>query len=408
MHTFAGRVLLGVSGSIAAYKAVEISSRLRKLNIDVQVAMTSGALQFVTPLTFESITGKPVMDNLWLRQHGKIQHVEQAHDVDLVLLAPATANTLARLACGLADDPFTAIALSTRAPILVAPAMEHGMWHHPATQGNLQTLKSRGVVVLGPESGHLASGRVGDGRMLEPDAIVEHVTGWLQNPGGDLSKDSIVLTAGPTWEPIDPVRILSNRSTGAMGIALAEEALRRGAKVKLVLGPTPRRPIDHPQLSTVRVETAVEMLKAAQEGIENHSIVVGSAAVSDFRVAQPRTHKWKKDEGDAANLQLVKNPDVIATLSSQLRAHRADGLVVGFAAETENVETHAREKLTRKDCDLVVGNLVGHNQGFGPQDTKILIVDRQGGLSVFGPASKDAAARCIWDRVVELRGQIDE
>lgn len=395
-------MLLGVTGSIAAYKAVEVARRLGKANVGVQVAMTHSATRFVSPITFEAVTGQSVLDDPWVRRGGEIQHVERAHEVDLLLIAPASAHTLARLAHGFADDPIAATALSTQAPIVVAPAMEDGMWNHPATQTNLQTLVRRGVQVIGPESGDLASGRSGQGRMSEPETVVSAVLARLRP--GDLEGLSVVVTAGPTWEPIDPVRVLSNRSTGAMGIAIAEAGAERGAEVLLVLGPTHLRPAPHPRLSVASVETAEEMLAAARKDIGQRSVVVGAAAVSDFRPAQARTSKLKKSEGSAKALDLVENPDVLATLSKLLRAAKNDPTVVGFAAETDNMLVHAQGKLRSKRCDLVVANTVGKSQGFGPGETEIHIVREVGDAVRFGPASKRAVAGFIWDQVLAVRG----
>lgn len=397
------RVLLGVSGSIAAYKAVEVLRLLQKSEIQVRVAMTKGATQFVTPLTFETLTGSPVFDDLWTRKQGRIEHVEQSHESELFLVAPASANLLAKIVNGLADDPVTTTALSTKAPIAVAPAMEDGMWYHPATQMNLETLRSRGVVVIEPTQGSLASGRQGHGRMEEPAIIVERVLSILNKDTRALAGESILITAGPTWESLDPVRILTNRSTGAMGLALADEATRRGAKVRLILGPTYLEPKSHPCLEVVRVETALEMLNAAQSELRLHSIVVGAAAVSDFRLAETKVSKWKRSEPGAEVLKLTENPDILKTISEELRRYRADALVVGFAAETENVEHWAKHKMQRKGCDIVVGNLVGTNKGFGSGNTEVMLVSQQFSTETLASATKPQVANFIWDKVEVLR-----
>ena len=397
------RVLLGVSGSIAAYKAVSIARLLGQHSVSVQVAMTSGAVRFVTPLTFEAITGRAVLDDPWVRRTGEIEHVERAHEVDLLVVAPASANTMARLAHGFADDPLTAIALSTTSPILLAPAMEHGMWNHPATQSNLHTLQQRGVRIVGPATGSLASGRSGDGRMEEPERIVEVALSMLTGERRDLASESVLITAGPTWEPIDPVRVLANRSTGAMGIALAEEGVRRGAMVRLVLGPTHLRPTPHPGLTVERVETAEQMLAASLVDLTQRTVVIGAAAVGDFRPEVRREQKWKKSQADASVLRLVENPDVLATLSNRLRAGRPDGIVVGFAAETEALETNARAKLERKGCDLLVGNMVGPDRGFGEGRTRVSVFQAEEPAAEFGPADKRAVASFIWDRIRQVR-----
>lgn len=329
-----------------------------------------------------------------------IQHVERADEARALVIAPATANVIAKLAAGLADDVLTAVALSTRAPIFLAPAMEHHMWHHPATQDNLAKLIQRGVRCIGPTAGSLASGRSGDGRMAEPAAIVRAVIDSLK---GDLRHQRVTVTAGPTWEPIDPVRVVTNRSTGAMGIALAEEAALRGAKVRLVLGPTHLRPRSFPDLVCVRVETAQAMLSAALEGIEEATAVIGSAAVSDYRPQDPSERKLKKNyrkgETESTQLLLVPNPDIIQTLADKA----VQAKKVGFAAETENVVDNARSKLRRKGLDWVVGNLVGPDRGFGTKDSQIVMVSEDS-EAWSAPGPKADLARYILDVVFGASG----
>lgn len=382
-------ILLGVTGSIAAYKAVDLARRLKSDGFRVQVVMTHSATRFVTPLTFEAITGRPVVDDAWARRSGEIEHVERADEAALIVVAPASAHTLARLALGLADDALTAMALSTRAPIVVAPAMEHGMWHHPATQAHMATLASRGVTRVGPGSGALASGRSGDGRMAEPEAIAAHVQA-LARGEASMAGRRVLITAGPTWEPIDPVRVLSNRSTGAMGIALANEARRRGAEVDLVLGPTHLGP--EPGVRVTRVETAAEMLAASLERLEGADVVVGAAAVSDYRPSDPKAQKLKR--GGPASLSLTENPDIIATLSSRAGAGTK---LVGFAAETEDVVENARGKLERKGLHAVIGNQVGREAGFGPGATRVVLVRADMEPQWSEPGDKPSMARFIWD-----------
>ncbi|MCK6552423.1 bifunctional phosphopantothenoylcysteine decarboxylase/phosphopantothenate--cysteine ligase CoaBC, partial [Myxococcota bacterium] len=309
------RVLLGISGSIAAYKSAELARLLKKRGADVQVVMTEAAQRFITATTLQALTGRPVLTDLWALgasaeasvavprgdadRRSDIEHVEQAHGIDLLLVAPATANTLARIACGLADDVLAAIALATRAPILAAPAMEPGMWEAAATRDNCARLAARGVAFVGPAAGELASGRSGVGRMSEPEEIVEAAARVLAGPG-DLGGERVLITAGPTWEAIDPVRILSNRSTGAMGIAIAEAAAERGAEVTLVLGPTMLVPRAVRGLRVVRIESAREMLEAARAALAGTTVLVGTAAVSDFRPESPHAQKLKRSAGDAA------------------------------------------------------------------------------------------------------------
>ncbi|MCB9649481.1 MAG: bifunctional phosphopantothenoylcysteine decarboxylase/phosphopantothenate--cysteine ligase CoaBC [Deltaproteobacteria bacterium] len=398
-------VLLGVSGSIAAYKAVEVARLLGKAGVRVQVAMTRGGTEFVRPLTFAAITGREVLTDVFqVASPGggaEIGHVERAHQVDLVLVAPASANVMARMVAGMADDPLTATILSTRAPVMIAPAMESGMWMHPATQDNLACLEERGVKVVGPVTGELASGRAGMGRMAEPDVIVRAALAILRP--GDLTGLGITITAGPTWEPLDPVRILTNRSTGAMGIAIAQAAQRRGAQVRLILGPTHLTP--PPGVDVRRVETAAEMLAAAQAVLPGTDVFVATAAVSDFRPQQARDQKLKRSAPEAQTLALAENPDVLATISSALRARGAarPATVVGFAAETEAVEDNARDKLVRKGCDLVIGNLVGPEAGFGAGQTRVLAVARDRPAVAFGPALKGDVAEFVLDQVLRVR-----
>jgi phosphopantothenoylcysteine decarboxylase/phosphopantothenate--cysteine ligase len=400
------RVLLGVSGSIAAYKAVEVLRLLQKAGASVQVAMTRGAQAFVQPLTFEAISGAPVLAEIFevgAQGRWEIEHVERAHGIDLALVAPASANTIARLAGGFADDLLSATLLSTRAPVAIAPAMETGMWSHPATQENVARLVARGVHVLGPVAGELASGRSGLGRMLEPAALVPRALALLER--GDLAGRRVLITAGPTWESLDPVRILTNRSTGAMGIAIAEAAARRGAEVTLVLGPTHLSPAPHPRLSLVRVETAAEMLQASLAALPGTTLLVATAAVSDYRPSAPRAAKLKRSDPSATRLELSENPDVLATLAAELRQRAEPAVVVGFAAETESPVEHARAKLLRKGCDVVIANEVGPDRGFGPGETRVAAVRAEGEPRWFGPAPKTAVAEFVLDQASSLGGQ---
>ena len=399
-------VLLGVSGSIAAYKAVEVARLLGKAGVRVQVAMTRGATEFVRPLTFAAITGREVLTDVFQVATGgggaEIGHVERAHQVDLVLIAPATANLMARMAVGLADDPLTATVLSTRAPVLMAPAMESGMWLHPATQDNLACLEGRGVRVIGPASGELASGRAGVGRMVEPEAIVAAALAVLRP--GDLAGVGVTVTAGPTWEPLDPVRVLTNRSTGAMGLAIAEAAQRRGARVTLILGPTHLSPPHGIQVR--RVETAAQMLAASEDVLPETDVFIATAAVSDFRPERAWDQKLKRSAPEAQHLALSENPDVLATVSARLRGRAGHpATVVGFAAETEEVEANARAKLAKKGCDLVIGNLVGPEDGFGAGQTRVLAVSWDRPAVTFGPALKGDVAEFVLDQVLRVREQ---
>lgn len=399
MHDRAPRILLGVSGSIAAYKAVELLRALTKGGASVQVALTRGARAFVQPLTFEAISGRSVLVDVLAVEGGEIGHVERAHEVDLLLVAPASANVIARLAHGMADDPVTAIALSTEAPKMFAPAMESGMWNNAATTANVASLESRGWVRVGPGSGALASGRSGVGRMVEPEVIAQSVFSRLGSR--DLAGRRFVITAGPTWEPLDPVRVLTNRSTGAMGIAIANAAARRGADVQLVLGPTHLRP--SAAVTVHAVETAEQMLAAAS-AIDDADVLIATAAVSDFRPRDAKSAKLKRGHAGADVLELAENPDVLATLSAKWRATRPGLVVVGFAAETEDLVDNARAKLAKKGCDLVIGNVVGADRGFGGGETEVVAV-RAHGETRFGPAPKDAVAEFVLDQVVGVGEQ---
>jgi len=343
------RVVLGVSGGIAAYKAADLASKLVQAGATVDAVLTRGAEAFVTPLTFQALTRRPVHTNVfepW--DERSAGHISLAAEADLLIVAPASANTVARLALGLADDLLGTVALSTAAPLLVAPAMEHGMLHHPATQGHLATLLGRGTTQVGPELGRLASGAVGDGRLAATEAIVGAARTVLGR-GGPLAGRLVVVTAAGTREPLDPVRYLGNRSSGAMGFALAQAVLDRGARVTLVSGPTALIP---PWGADVlRVETAAEMGEAVRVAVEGADALVMAAAVADYRPAAPSSRKLKKDPaGGAPTLTLTRTPDIVAGVTRP-------GLVkIGFAAETEDLIANARAKLAAKGLALVVAN----------------------------------------------------
>ncbi len=398
------RLVLGVTGSIAAYKAVDIARLLTKRGVQVQAMLTEGATRFVTSLTFESITGRAVRQSVWGltgNQERKIEHVEDAYAAQRVLIAPASANFLARYALGMADDALTATLLSTTAPVWIAPAMETNMWRHPATQHNVEVLAARGARILGPARGDLASGRAGEGRMWEPEQIVQAV---MSSGVADFEGFTVVITAGPTWEPLDPVRLLTNRSTGSLGIAIADAAAQRGAHVRLILGPTHLAPRNG-RVEVDRVETAQQMLSAAQSAVEGAEVFIATAAVSDFRPADARAQKLKRSDPSAQVLRLAENPDILATVGAGLRQMNPRATVVGFAAETDEVIANAKDKLIRKGCDLMIGNEVGPNKGFGAGSTSVLAVRRAGEPVPFGPADKPAVAEFILDQVLELRTQ---
>lgn len=357
------RIVLGVTGGIAAYKAADLVRRLKEAGADVQVVMTENAQRFVGAQTFQALSGRPVRTSLWDEAaEAAMGHIELARWPDLIVIAPASANSLARLAHGLADDLLSTLCLASDRPIAVAPAMNRLMWAHPATQANLHTLMHRGVHVLGPGSGGQACGEVGEGRMWEPVQIRDAVAALLH--AGPLNGIRVVLTAGPTREPIDPVRFITNRSSGKMGYALAEALARMGANVTLVSGPT-ALPVPG-GVRRMDVETAVQMLEATRAAIADAQILIGAAAVADYRLEAPAAHKIKK-KNDTLDLALVKNPDILAEAR---RAH-PKLFIVGFAAETEKLAEHARDKLARKKLDLIAANWVGNGKAFDRDDNAL-------------------------------------
>ena len=351
------KIVLCVGGGIAAYKALELVRRLREAGAEVQVAMTAGAQQFVTPLSFQALSGNPTRTSLWDNAaEASMGHIELARWADRIVIAPATADLLARLAHGQADDLVTTLCLATTAPITVAPAMNHRMWLHAATQANIATLRGRGVQVVGPEDGLLAEGESGPGRLSEPEALVTALLSTQATPAsasdGALKGLKVVVSAGPTYEDLDPVRYLGNRSSGKMGFAVAASAARRGADVTLVAGP-----VNLPTPSGVKrvdVRSAAQMHRAVFAAFPA-DIYIGAAAVADYTPRLPAANKIKKSNESLA-LDLVRTPDILAEVAAQTQALK---LVVGFAAETENVAGYARGKLVAKHLDLIVANRVG-------------------------------------------------
>ncbi len=379
------RILLGVCGGIAAYKAADLSRRLIEAGADVQVVMTDNAARFVGAATFQALTGKPVRDSLWDAQaESHMGHIELARWADLILVAPASANTLARLAHGLADDLLATLVLASDRPLAVAPAMNRLMWNAPATQDNLATLRARGVRVLGPGAGFQACGETGEGRMREPSDLRDDVAGLL-GPHGPLAGRHAVVTAGPTREPIDPVRFITNRSSGKQGYALARALAQLGARVSLISGPT--QLAVPPGCVRIEVETAAQMCAAALDAAASAELFVGTAAVADYRVQDVATDKIKKT-GTTMQLALVRNDDILV----RVRAARPDLFMVGFAAETENLEAHARDKLARKQLNLIAANRVGPGRAFDVDDNQ-LSVYWAGGQRELASAPKDVLAR---------------
>ena len=385
------RILLGVTGGIAAYKSPDLVRRLRERGAEVQVVMTEGARQFVTPLTFQAVSGRDVRDSLWdANAEAAMGHIELARWADAVLIAPATAEFIAKLAQGRADDLLTTLCLATASPVSVAPAMNQQMWANEATQANISTLRGRGVVVLGPGSGDQACGEVGEGRMLEPAELAAAVLESLSG-ARPLAGCKVVVTAGPTRERIDPVRFISNRSSGKMGYAVAQAAREAGAEVVLVSGPVA---LPAPAgVTRVNVESARQMLAAVQSALEGADIYIGAAAIADYEPASVSAQKIKKSS-DTMTLSLVKAPDILASVAALERRP----FVVGFAAETQDVEQNARAKLEGKRLDMIAANRVGDGIAFD-QDENSLLLMWQGGREELATCGKLELARKLVARI---------
>ncbi|HUK66737.1 MAG TPA: bifunctional phosphopantothenoylcysteine decarboxylase/phosphopantothenate--cysteine ligase CoaBC [Anaeromyxobacteraceae bacterium] len=394
MSDFSGRtVVLGVGGGIAAYKACELARLFVKAGATVRVAMTNAATRFVGPLTFQALTGARVLVDLFdPAEQETYGHLVLARGADLLVVAPATADLLARLRAGLADDAVTASALAFEGPVLLAPAMNSRMWRSPATRDNMAALARRGWNVVGPFAGELADGEVGEGRLAEPEAIVT-AAARLVHPR-DLEGRRVVVTAGPTREPLDPVRFISNPSTGKMGYAVAKVAARRGAEVVLVSGPVELP--DPPGIRTVRVTTAEEMARVVEAESEDFDLFVGAAAVSDFRPKSPAPAKKKKTEDDE-EIVLTRTPDILAGLGRRFAGRARAPILVGFAAETEALLANARKKLASKRCDLVVANKVGKaGAGFAGEHNRVTLVGPGERANIDGTKEEVAAAILDW------------
>jgi phosphopantothenoylcysteine decarboxylase/phosphopantothenate--cysteine ligase len=381
------RIVLGVSGGIAAYKAPDLVRRLRERGAEVQVVMTAGAQRFVTPTTFQAVAGREVRAELWdPAAEAAMGHIELARWAELILLAPATADLIARLSSGRADDLLTTLVLATDAKVALAPAMNRLMWSHPATQANIAILRHRGVEVLGPGRGEQACGETGDGRMLEPLDIVSGVERLLPTTtSAALAGKHVLITAGPTRERLDPVRYISNRSSGKMGFALADAARAAGAEVTLVAGP-----VNLPTplgVNRIDVESAAQMHAAVEAAVGVADVFIGTAAVADYRPAVVAERKIKKS-GERVEIVLERTPDILASVAA--RAQRP--FVVGFAAETHDVETYARGKLESKNLDLIAANEVGDDKVFDRDDNSLVVLSRDG-RTLIGPASKQEVAR---------------
>ena len=391
-------VVLGVTGGIAVYKACELLRLLQKRGIDVFVVMTQNACRFVAPLTFETLSGHPVaVDTFDRPQTWEVEHIALAKRADLFLIAPATANIMGKMACGIADDMLSTTVMATRAPVLVAPAMNTGMWENAAVQQNVKTLRARGVEIVAPVSGHLACGDNGAGKLEDVEVIAERACELLFAKK-DMEGLRVMVTAGPSREALDPVRYISNRSSGKMGYAIAQAAQKRGAEVTLLSGPVA---IEAPQgVKLVPFTTTQELLDRASELAQEQDLLIQAAAPADYRAKEVAPRKIKKHGGEPMTFTLVENPDVAATLG---KAKRSGQVFVGFAAETNDVLAHARDKLARKNLDMIVANDVTRPGAGFDVDTNIVTLITKEGQEALPMMSKAEVARRILDRALALR-----
>src|SRR5580693_4749578 len=402
------RITIGVTGGVAAYKAAELVRLLQQDGFTVEVVMTRGAREFITPLTFAALSGQKVITDLFEKSstgeanvESAIEHIAVAQRTDLLLVAPATADILAKLARGIADDFLTTLYLATTAPVIVAPAMNVNMWNHAATQENIEMLRGRGVRVVSPDEGYLACGMTGAGRLAGQQEIVAAVRETL-HAQKDLHAETILITAGPTCEDLDPIRYLTNRSSGKMGFAVAEAAARRGARVILVSGPVN---LETPAgVERIAVRTAEQMRGAVVERLAASTIAIFAAAVADYRPAEVRTEKMKRNK-EPLTLRLEPTPDILAE-AAQTKGNR---LIVGFAAETDHVAENARKKLAAKNADLIVANdVTAEGAGFDHDTNSVTLFSRDGRDLAFPKLSKSEVAQSILDEVVRLRGLLHE
>ena len=390
-------VLLIIGGGIAAYKTHELVRLLKTRGIRVRIIMTKAAQAFVTPLSLASLSGEKVHTALFdLTDEVEMGHIQLSRSADLLVVAPATADLMAKMANGLADDLATTALLATDKPVLIAPAMNVRMWRHPATEDNVATLQRRGIAVVGPGEGEMACGEFGPGRMAEPGEILETIIGLLQPRDQPLAGRKVVVTAGPTREPIDPVRFISNHSSGKQGYAIARAAASLGADTVLISGPVS---LSAPAgVKLIRVETAQEMLTACESEMPS-DLAVFTAAVADWRVATMAPEKLKKITSGPPSLQLTENPDILATISKHRQRPR---LVVGFAAETERIAEHAREKLKKKGCDIIVANDVSSKSGVFGGDSNTVHLITAAGVESWSPMSKDDVALRLMERLADM------
>ncbi len=398
------RIVLGVTGSIAAYKAVSLASSLTKAGALVDVVLTDAASKLISPISFSSVTGRKayIDSDLW-QVDDHVLHIDLGEKNDAFIIAPATANTIAKLAHGLADTLLTLSALASRTAPLVAPAMDGGMYSNPATQENIQTLSDRGITILGPAAGHLASGLSGMGRMLEPDELMGHLRIWLGKTG-TLSGREVVVSAGGTREPIDPVRVITNRSSGKQGYAIAQAALDHGASVTLISAPTCLKPPVGANLTLV--DTAEEMKNAVLDASGDADLLVMTAAVADYRPQKMAHDKIKKEKGGLTEIQLEETPDILGEVS-RIRKEKGSGpkVVVGFAAETENLVKNAEKKLKSKGLDLIAANDVsGEDSGIGADQNQVTLIWKDGRTSELPLMPKSSVA----DELIEAAGAIIE
>ncbi len=390
------KILLGITGSIAAYKAAFLVRLLLKSGAEVQVLMTKAATSFITPLTLSTLSKKPVYTEVSSKK-GWNNHVELGLWADAMILAPLTATTMAKLAHGICDNMIAAAYLSARCPVFFAPAMDVDMWHHPATQENVSRLQHFGNHLIPVEHGELASGLIGEGRMAEPEHIVAFLEDFFDTEP-DLLGKKVLITAGPTYEPIDPVRFIGNRSSGKMGVAIAEEAAKRGAVVTLILGPSKVMP-EHANIQLIKVETAQQMYEAALQHFPTADMGILCAAVSDYRPKEAALQKIKR-QGENRTIELVENPDIAAALGTLKQANQ---LLIGFALETQNEEANAKSKIEKKNFDLIVLNSLNDpGAGFNVDTNKITLISRDNKMRKFELKSKTAVATDILNEIIPL------
>ncbi len=387
-------IILGVSGGIAAYKSVELLRLLVKQGASVRVMMTKNAQWFVGPLTFEALSGQPVCTDLFEKNDdASIRHIQWAEAADAVVIAPATANIIGKLSGGIADDALSTFMLAVTCPVIVCPSMNTHMFESRAVQRNLETLRADGHFIIDPESGTLACGTTGPGRLPEPEDIVDRIAYYLSTK--DLKDKKILVTSGPTRESVDPVRFISNPSSGKMGFAVARAAEYRGGEVTLITGPT-HLP-DPNNVKIIRIQTAREMAQAVFENMEHSDIIIKAAAVSDYRPKDPATQKIKKEKGELV-LYLERTQDIL----KEIGMRKKDQILVGFAAETENLEQHAETKRVEKNLDIIVGNIVGEpSSGFGADTNKVTLFYKDGTQEPLPVMEKDAVAHILLDRILK-------